>query len=99
MKKVRYSIIRYTKKGSYKFSGFGVIDDNNLYTTYTDRNGNKIKKTYEDCIRFLHPVLHQDNEFKGYYSDYEDIQFENNSGYITDLELEVSYNIYIKILN
>ena len=40
-KKVKFSLTRYTKKGSYRFTGYGEIDNENLYTK---------KKVYEDCI-------------------------------------------------
>lgn len=31
-KKVKFSLTKFTKKGSFRFVGFGEIDDENLYT-------------------------------------------------------------------
>ncbi len=99
MKKVKYSITRYTKKGSYRFYGYGEIDENNLYTKYTDKYGNVVEHTYEDCIKHLHPVINTTNEFKGGYFEYEDLEFENDKGQLIELEIEVDYNIWIRILD
>ena len=99
MKKVKYSVIRYTKKGSYRFTGYGEIDDENLYTHYKNSNGETVNKTYEDCIRYLHKIPETSNEFKGGFSEYETIEFENDKGYMTELEVETCYNIWIKILD
>ena len=89
-KKVVYSIIRYGKNTSQKFSGKGEIDEENLYTGY---------KTYEDCIKCLHKCIGNDNQYKGNYIEYQDVTFENNKGQMVDLEIEVNYSIWLKILN
>ena len=99
MKRVKYNITRYTKKGSYKFYGYGEIDDENLYTTYEDKNGNTVKRTYEDCLKYLHPVMNKANEFKGQYLEYEDITFENDKHQLIELETEIEYQIWIKVLD
>ena len=31
-KKVKFSLTKFTKEGSFRFVGFGEIDDENLYT-------------------------------------------------------------------
>ena len=40
-KKLKFSLTKFTKKGSFRFVGYGEIDNENLYTK---------SKTYEDCI-------------------------------------------------
>ena len=55
-KKVKFSLTKFTKKGSNRTVGFGEIDDENLYTK---------SKTYEDCIRYCHKLVNATNEFKG----------------------------------
>ena len=55
-KKVKFSLTKFTKKGSNRTVGFGEIDDENLYTK---------SKIYEDCISYCHKVLNTTNEFKG----------------------------------
>ena len=99
MKKVKFGITRYCKNQSYRFTGYGEIDDENLYTSYTNSYGEKVNKVYEDCIRYLHKIPNTSNEFKGYYSDYETIEFENKKGYLVELEIEVGYHIWIRILD
>ena len=99
MKKVKYSITRYSKKGSYRFTGYGQLDGNDLITTYVDKNGNQVKHIYEDCLKSLHPVINTTNEFKGGFYEYEEIEFENDRSQLVNIEIEVDYQIWIRILN
>ena len=55
-KKVKFSLTKFTKKGSNRTVGFGEIDDENLYTK---------SKIYEDCIRYCQKKVNSTNEFKG----------------------------------
>ena len=55
-KKVKFSLTKFTKKGSFRFVGYGEIDDENLYTK---------SKIYEDCIRYCQKKVNSTNEFKG----------------------------------
>lgn len=89
-KKVKYSLIRYTRRGSYRFTGYGEIDNENLYT---------FNKVYEDCINQCHKLLNKENEFKGSFSQYEEIEFENNKGELVSLEIENCYDLWFRILN
>lgn len=89
-KKVKYSIIKFTKKGSFRFYGYGEIDDENLYTS---------DHIYEDCIKDCHKVLNSTNEFKGSYSEFEEIDFINDKKQRVNLEIEICYQIWFKILN
>ena len=99
MKKVKYGITRYSKKGSYRFTGYGILDGNDLITKYKDVNGNQVEHRYEDCMKSLHPVIGTSNEFKGGFFEYEEIEFENDKGQLIELEIEVDYHIWIRILN
>ena len=89
-KKVKFSLTKFTKKGSFRFVGFGEIDDENLYTK---------SKTYEDCIRYCHKMLNSTNEFKGSFTQFEEIEFENEKGQIVNLEVENCYGLWFRILN
>lgn len=89
-KKVKFSLIKFTKKGSFRFTGFGEIDDENLYTK---------NKTYEDCIRFCHKLVDSENEYKGNFSEFEEIEIENEKHQLVELEIENCYQLYYKILN
>ena len=89
-KKVKFSLTRYTNKGSYRFIGYGEIDNENLYTK---------DKVYEDCIKSCHKIMNKPNEYKGSFYQYETIEFENDLNYLVELELEVDYDLWFRILN
>ena len=89
-KKVKFSLTRYTKKGSYRFTGYGEIDNENLYTH---------NKVYEDCIKSCHKMLDKSNEYKGSFFQYETIEFVNDRNNLVELELEVDYDLWFRILN
>lgn len=89
-KKVKFSLTRYTKKGSYRFTGYGEIDNENLYTK---------KKVYEDCIKNCHKMLNKSNEYKGSFFQYETIEFVNDRNNLVELGLEVDYDLWFRILN
>ncbi len=90
MKKVKFSLTRYSKNGSYRFTGFGEIDNENLYT---------YKKVYEDCIRFCHKRLNTTNEYKDSFSQVEEIEFINDRNQLVNLEIEVCYDLWFRVLN
>ena len=89
-KKVKFSLTKFTKKGSFRFVGFGEIDAENLYMK---------SKIYEDCIRYCHKVLNTTNEFKGSFNEFEEIEFENDKGHLVNLEIENCYSLWFRILN
>lgn len=89
-RKVKFSLTRYTKNGSYRFNGYGEIDNENLYT---------YNKVYEDCIRNCHKVINKSNEFKGSFSQFEEIEFINDRNMLVELEVEVNYQLWFRILN
>ena len=89
-KKVKFSLIRYTKKGSYRFTGYGEIDDENLYTK---------NRIYEDCISQCHKMLNKSNEYKGSFYQFETFEFTNSRDELVELELEVDYDLWFRILD
>ena len=100
MQNVKYSLTKYIKGKPYKISGYAKIDNENLYTP---------DKTYEDCIRYCHKILNKDNQYKGAFTQYEEIETGNqqqdylSQEYIprhrTIIELEVSYYLWFIILD
>ena len=88
-KKVKFSLTKFTKKGSNRTVGFGEIDDENLYTK---------SKIYEDCIRNCHKLVNATNEFKGSFNEFEEIEFENDKGHLVNLEIENCYSLWFRIL-
>jgi len=89
-KKVRFSLTKYTKKGSFRFCGYGEIDNENLYTK---------DKVYEDCIPYCHKVLNTTEEFKGCFNLFEEIEFTNDRNQTINLEVENDYYLWFRILN
>ena len=89
-KKVKFSLTRYTKKGSYRFTGYGEIDNENLYTK---------NKIYEDCISHCHKIFDKQNEYKGSFYQFETIEFTNDRDELVELELEVDYDLWFRILD
>ena len=99
-KKVKYSLIKYIKGKPYKITGYGKIDEENLYTK---------NKTYEDCIRYCNKIINTDNQYKGSFTQYEEIKVGNTlrnpfsqeeiKRYKSTIELEVSYFLWFMILN
>ncbi len=89
-KKVKFSLIKFTKKGSFRFMGYGEIDDENLYTK---------NRVYEDCIRYCHKLLNSTDEFKGSFTEFEEVEFENEKHQIVNLEIENCYTLWYRILN
>ena len=89
-KKVKFSLTKFTKKGSFRIVGFGEIDDENLYTK---------SKIYEDCIRYCQKKVNSTNEFKGSFTEFEEIEFENDKHQIVNLEIENCYQLWFRILN
>ena len=89
-KKVKFSLTKFTKKGSNRTVGFGEIDDENLYTK---------SKIYEDCIRYCQKKVNSTNEFKGSFTEFEEIEFENEKHQIVNLEIESCYQLWFRILN
>ena len=90
-KKVKFSLTKYTNKGSFRFFGYGEIDEDNLYTE---------KKTYEDFIRHCKKIVNKQNEFKGSFSQVEEIEYFNSykDEYVT-IEVENSYDLWFRVLN
>ena len=89
MKKVKFSLTKYTKRGPYRFNGYGKIDNENLYI------GNKV---YEDCIRHCHKLIDKTDEYKGSFYQFETVEFENDRGQLVELELEANYDLWFRIL-
>ncbi len=89
-KKVKFNITKFTEKGSFRTVGFGEIDDENLYTK---------SKIYEDCIRYCQKKVNSTNKLKGSFTEFEEIEFENDKHQIINLEIENCYSLWFKILN
>jgi len=90
MKKVKFSLTKYTKRGPYRFYGYGKIDNESLHVS---------NKVYEDCIRHCHKLIDKTDEYKGSFYQFETVEFENDRGQLFELELEVNYDLWFRILD
>ena len=68
-------------------------------TRYTKNGLYTYNKVYEDCIRNCHKVINKSNEFKGSFSQFEEIEFINDRNMLVELEVEVNYQLWFRILN
>ena len=89
-KKVKFYLTKYTEKDFFKFSGFGEIDEDNLYTK---------NKVYEDFIRHCKQIPYKPNEYKGSFSQVEEIEFLNDRQQYITIEVENSYDLWFRILD
>jgi len=88
-KKVKFSLTKFTNKGSFRFTGYGEIDNENLYTK---------DKVYEDCIRYCHKMLNTENEYKGSFSLFETIEITNDKNQLVEIEKEYDYTLWFRVL-
>ena len=88
-KLVKFSLTKYTKNGQFKFTGYGEIDNENLYTK---------DNVYEDCIRYCHKMLNTTDEYKGSFSLFEEVEIENSRNQLVTIEVETNYYLWYRIL-
>ena len=89
-KKVKFSLTKFTKKGSFRFTGYGEIDNENLYT---------YNKVYEDCIRYWHQMINFENEYRGSFSLFETIEITNDKNQLVEIEVENDYTLWYRVLD
>ena len=89
-KKVKFSLTKFTKKGSFRFTGYGEIDNENLYT---------YNKVYEDCIRYCHKMMNFENEYRGSFSLFETIEITNDRNQLVEIEVENDYTLWFRVLD
>lgn len=93
MKKVYYSIFK-VGDFEHRYKGIAEINDEDLIVTF--KNGNQ--RRYEDCLRYCHPIPGKPNEFKGTFGEWKEIEVPHKNGGTTTIEIEVTYNLWYKII-
>ena len=96
MKKVVYSVTRSGKSDFTKITGIGYITDKDLIIACVGKNGKPYIRVFEDCMKELHPIHTRTNEYKGYITEYREVEFEKNGSYETR-EIELEYDIWYKL--
>ena len=89
-RKVKFSLTKFTKKSSFRFTGYGEIDNENLYT---------YNKVYEDCIRYCHKMMNFENEYRGSFSLFETIEITNDRNQLVEIEVENDYTLWFRVLD
>ena len=103
MKKVVYSISRFSKFGNTKMTGVGFITDKDLIIACVSQKGNPYIRVFEDCVKDCHPVAGKEGEFKGAHYEIREIGVEtkNGSGEFTGYdkrEIEIEYSVWYKLV-
>ena len=96
MKKVVYSVTREGKNELTKITGIGYITDSDLIIACVGKNGKPYIRVFEDCLKEIRPIHTRPNEYKGYYSEYREIEVEKKGSYET-IEVVLEYNIWYKL--
>lgn len=99
MKKVVYSVSRAGKKDSTKFTGLGYLAENDLITACISQNQKPYIRIFEDCLKSCHKIRNTQNEYKGSYYEIREIEIESKNGSKDTREVELTYNIWFKILD
>lgn len=70
MKKVVFSITRYSRQGdNVKHTGLGYITDEDLIIACTSKKGSSYIKVFEDCVKRCHHNP-SDNSYSGSYYEF-----------------------------
>ena len=103
MKKVVYSISRFSKFGNTKMIGVGFITDKDLIIACVSQKGNPYIRVFEDCVKDCHPIAGKEGEFKGPHYEIREVEVEtkNGSGEFTGYdkrEVEIEYSVWYKLV-
>ena len=99
MKKVVYSVQKVGRFEIPKMSGLGYIVEDNLLISAISQKGNPYIRVFEGVTEYCHRVVGKENEFKGYFTEYKEVEVEkNNNGYksIETIEVENEFKIWYK---
>ena len=102
MKKVVYSVQRVGRFDTPKMSGLGYIVEDNLLISAISQKGKPYIRVFEGVTEYCHKVVGKDDEFKGYFTEYKEVEVEKNTnGYksIETIEVENEYKIWYKYAN
>ena len=104
MNKVVYSVMKAGRKDS-KITGLGYVSNDDLIIACLSKDSKPYIRIFEDCVKRCHLVVNTTNEFKGAYDEIKAIEIEvkdsqgNPTVSYETREVEISYNIWYKILD
>lgn len=99
MKKIVYSVSRVGRFDTPKMSGLGYVVEGNLLISTTSQKGKAYIKVFERSVEYCHKVVGKENEFKGYFTEYKEVEIEKKTnGYVSleTIEVENEYKIWYK---
>ena len=76
MKKIVYSISRVGRFDTPKMSGLGYVVEGNLLISATSQKGKAYIKVFEGAVEYCHKVVGKENEFKGNFTEYKEVEIE-----------------------
>ena len=78
MKKVVYSVQRVGRFEIPKMSGLGYIVEDNLLISAISQKGKPYIRVFEGVTEYCHKVVGKDDEFKGYFTEYKEVEVEKD---------------------
>ena len=99
MKKVVYSVSRVGRFDTPKMSGLGYVVEGNLLISATSQKGKAYIKVFKGAVEYCHKVVGKENEFKGNFTEYKEVEIEKKTnGYVSleTIEVENEYKIWYK---
>lgn len=90
MTKVAYSVTKYDSRQGYRMTGIGKIEENDLIL----KNGKRL----EDVISKCKPIPYKQNEFKGNYDEFQEIEVETKFGNYDTIEVWAEYKVWYKLI-
>ena len=99
MKKVVYSVVKVGRFDTPKMTGLGYVADGNLLISAVSQKGKPYIRVFEGVTEYCHKVVGKENEFKGFFTEYKEVEVEKDTnGYksIETIEVENEYKIWYK---
>ncbi len=96
MKKVVYSVTKYTKGEPQKITGLGFVTNEDLIVACMSRNDKPYIRIFQDCVKDCHPIPDKTGEYKGTFYEIHEIEVETKNGSKDTREIEVEYKIWYK---
>ena len=98
MKKVVYSVTKFSRNGNTKMTGFGYLTESDLLIACVSQNAKPYILVFEDCVKNCHPIPNSQNEFKGAHYEIREIEVTDKHGAKDTREITVDYSIWYKIV-
>ena len=97
MKKIYYAITRIGRKENIKFTGVGYINDEDLFAACIGKDNTPYVRIFQDIVKYCHPVVNTPNQFKGAYSETQEVEFTDKNGAKSTREVELDYLVWYKL--